>query len=420
MGVTTQPYTRKTDIMSKRKYSIHKAPGYRLTDKEREILGTAWNNYIRRCRRISLRQFAKIHGVPYETWRREYSRGAVYKTIRNGNRWIYAEYDLEKARESIREGKANMGTKMKVTIGMAILFRHFVLKLRRSPYDARQSIVEAFPDRKIPCLKTFYNHIEAGDMGIHHGDTPYHPHRKRKPRTPAHDARTVPGRRQIKDRPAEANDAKELGHFEMDTIISRRGSHGGLLVLLDRCSRRYIIEHLNHINQDEVIKAIKKMKARKALPVVRSVTTDNGCEFLSQRRLDRVFKAETYYTRAYASYEKGAIENCNRLVRRWYSKGTDFNRLTRHEIMQLEVWINSIHRKSLNGDTAYAYDSRLAQGMGGSDLIATVNCHSRSRLWYNFRHEKISRQPSQPVLSPDQSCRPSCVFSRRRGAYAAC
>ena len=231
--------------MSKRKYSIHKAPGYRLTDKEREILGTAWNNYIRRCRRISLRRFAKIHGVPYETWRREYSRGAVYKTIRNGNRWIYAEYDLEKARESIREGKANMGTKMKVTIGMAILFRHFVLKLRRSPYDARQSIVEAFPDRKVPCLKTFYNHIEAGDMGIHHGDTPYHPHRKRKPRTPAHDARTVPGRRQIKDRPAEANDAKELGHFEMDTIISRRGSHGGLLVLLDRCSRRYIIEHLN-------------------------------------------------------------------------------------------------------------------------------------------------------------------------------
>ena len=30
----------------------------------------------------------------------------------------------------------------------------------------------------------------------------------------------------------------------------------------------------------------------------------------------------------------------------------------------------------------------------GSDLIATVNCHSRSCLWYNFRHEEISRQPS--------------------------
>lgn len=51
---------------------------------------------------------------------------------------------------------------------------------------------------------------------------------------------------------------------------------------------------------------------------------------------------------------------------------------------------------------------------------ARLDCHSRSWLWYNFRHEKISRQPSRPMLSPDQSCRPSCVFSRRRGAHAAC
>ena len=103
------------------------------------------------------------------------------------------------------------------------------------------------------------------------------------------------------------------------------------------------------------------MKARKALPVIRSVTTDNGREFLSQRRLDRAFGAETHCTRAYASYEKGAVENCNRLVRRWYPKGTDFNRLTRREIRRLEDWINSIHRESLKGETAYAYDQRLAQ-----------------------------------------------------------
>ena len=47
--------------------------------------------------------------------------------------------------------------------------------------------------------------------------------------------------------------AKELGHWEMDTVISGRGSRGGLLVMLDRCSRRYVIEHVNHISQDEVI-----------------------------------------------------------------------------------------------------------------------------------------------------------------------
>ena len=81
MGVPTLTKTRKTDIMSRRKYSIHKAPGDRLTDRERETLGIAWNGYICRCRRISLRHFARIHGIAYETWRREYNRGATYRCI---------------------------------------------------------------------------------------------------------------------------------------------------------------------------------------------------------------------------------------------------------------------------------------------------------------------------------------------------
>ena len=146
--------------------------------------------------------------------------------------------------------------------------------------------------RDVPCLKTFYNHIESGDMGVFHGQTPYHPGKRKKPGNPAHEARTVPGRRQIRDRPQAANEAKELGHYEMDTVVSKSGTRGGLLVMLDRCSRRYVIEHLNHINQDEVVRAIRRMKARKALPTVRSVTTDNGCEFLSQERLDRAPRQE--------------------------------------------------------------------------------------------------------------------------------
>jgi len=361
IGVPKQPITRKIDAMSRRKYTIRRDEGLHLTDRQREILGTAWNQYVNRCVRISLRHFAKVHNIPFATWQREFRRGAASPITRQGNRWTYPEYDIDKARSSLNEGKSNMGAPMKLTVGMAILFRHAVLKLRRSPYDARMMIVEAMPDRDVPCLKTFYNHIESGDMGVFHGQTPYHPGRRRRPRQPAHEARTVPGRRQLKDRPAEAKAAKVLGHWEMDTVISRKGSCGGLLVMLDRCSRRYVIEHLGHINQDEVIMAIKRMKRRKALRVVRSVTTDNGCEFLDQKRLDKAFKSETYYTRAYASYEKGAIENCNRIVRRWYPKGTDFNQLTRRQIQQLEDCINSIHRESLNGETAYAYDSRMAQ-----------------------------------------------------------
>ena len=61
-------------------------------------------------------------------------------------------------------------------------------------------------------------------------------------------------------------------------------------------SRRCVIEHLSHVNQDEAIATIKRMKRRKALRTVRSV---------------------------------------NRLARRWHPKGTDFNQLTRRQIRQL-------------------------------------------------------------------------------------
>ncbi len=347
--------------MSRRKYTIRRNPGEHLTDRQREILGTAWNQYVNRCARISLRHFARVHNVPFATWQREFRRGAAGPILRRGNRWTYPEYDVGRAVASANEGRSNMGAPMKLTVGMAILFRHAVLVLRSSPYDARAMIREAMPDRDVPCLKTFYNHIEAGDVGVFHGQTPYHPGRRRRPPGPAHEARTVPGRRLLADRPGEADGRSEPGHWEMDTVVSGKGGRGGLLVMLDRCTRRCVIEHVGRISQDEVLRAIGRMKARNALPVVRSVTTDNGCEFLDQRRLDRAFRAETYYTRAYASYEKGSVENCNRLVRRWYPKGTDFNRLTGHQVRRLEDWINSIHRESLNGETAYAYDSRLAK-----------------------------------------------------------
>ena len=201
MEAAKKPYTRKADAVSTRKYTIHKTPGYRLTDRERRILAAAWNGYVRRGLRISLRSFARMHGLAAETWRREYRRGAAGATVRIGNRWAYAEYDPGRAADSVREGKSNMGAPMRLT------------------------------------------------------------------------------------------------------VVSGRGGRGGLLVMIDRCSRRYVAERIGHVSQDCVVRAIGRMRARGALPVVRTVTTDNGCEFPGQRRLDGALGAEVYYTRAYASSE---------------------------------------------------------------------------------------------------------------------
>lgn len=53
---------------------------------------------------------------------------------------------------------------------------------------------------------------------------------------------------------------------------------------------------------------------------VRGVVTDNGCEFLDQKKPDRLFRAEIHYTHAYPSWEKGSVENCNSLLRFFFPK----------------------------------------------------------------------------------------------------
>ena len=346
--------------MSQRYYTIKKVQGAQLTAEMRRKLATAWNGYVNSSTTISIRRFAGIHGLSRSTWDRELRRGATGPILRRGNKWTYPEYDPLKAMDSINEGKANMGTRMKMTTAMAILFRYLVLVQHRSPYDAREFIVDALPDADVPCLRTFYNHVYAGDTGVRYGDTPYHPGWKRRPKNPPHPAKTVPGRLTLADRPREAQERSELGHWEMDTVVSA-GHRDGLLVLIDRCSRLYVIEYIAHISQDAVLLALRRMLKRGALGIVRSITTDNGCEFINPRKLQRLMKTDIYYTRAYAAWEKGSVENANRLVRRFYPKGTRFGQLSKGQIRQLENFINSIHRLSLKGESANEYHSRLAK-----------------------------------------------------------
>jgi len=345
-----------------RNYITQHVPGTFITFEQRLTLAADWNELIRAGCRITMRQFAAKHGLRYETWRREYNRGAVGAAIpdpRDRRRRKYAEYDPFVAQDKINENNENKGAKMLVTNQMAFLFKRHVLEEKLSPYDAICTMKSELPGQHIPCLSTWYNHINAGDIGVRHGETPYHPNMKRKCTKP-HQAMTVPGRLTLNDRPAGATNRSRFGHYEMDTVVSSTNGTGGLLVLIDRKSRRYVIELMDHVTQKDVVEALKRMIARKAIGKVLSITTDNGCEFLDPEKIKAVVGCNVYYTRAYASWEKGSVENCNRFVRRWYPKKTDFSRCTRADMHRLEHVINSIHRKMFNGKTAYEYDTAYA------------------------------------------------------------
>ena len=142
----------------------------------------------------------------------------------------------------------------------------------------------------------------------------------------------------------------------MDTVVSGVHGRGGLLVLIERKTRYYIVVRLRAISRDEVLRALRQAIRRGKVVKALTITTDNGSEFLDHDAIEKLFKAngktKVYYTHAYAVWEKGSVENANRLVRRWYPKGTDFSKVTLRRVEQLEKVINSIHRRLLRGKTA--------------------------------------------------------------------
>ena len=103
------------------------------TFEQRQTLASDWNELVRAGCRVTLRQFAARHGLRYETWRREYLRGATGAAVpdpKDRRRRKYAEYDPFKAQDVINENNANKGARMLVTNQMAFLFKRHVLEER--------------------------------------------------------------------------------------------------------------------------------------------------------------------------------------------------------------------------------------------------------------------------------------------------
>ena len=64
--------------------------------------------------------------------------------------------------------------------------------------------------------------------------------------------------------------------------------------------------------------------------VFHSITVDNGCEFQDCEGMERSKRArkprtKIFYCHPYSAYERGSNENMNRIIRRFFPKGTNFD-----------------------------------------------------------------------------------------------
>ena len=157
-------------------------------------------------------------------------------------------------------------------------------------------------------------------------------------------------------RPKEADERTESGHWEIDLVVGKQGTKPVILTLIDRKTRKSLYVLVKNKTQKEVILAIKRVRRRVGGnfdAVFKTITADNGSEFLDSEAIKKAAKCdEVYYAHPYSSWERGSNENGNRILRRFVPKGTDIGKLTQKELQRIEDWVNNYPRKIFDYKTA--------------------------------------------------------------------
>ena len=132
-------------------------------------------------------------------------------------------------------------------------------------------------------------------------------------------------------RPEEANNRTEKWHFEADLIVSKKWFRWALLTLIDRMTRMPIIIKLKSKDSAYIMKKIAELKDKYW---IKSVTFDNWMEFAKHYLLNEIW-IDTYFSDPYSPWQKGSIENLNRIIRRFFPKGTIFDNISWYRIKKV-------------------------------------------------------------------------------------
>lgn len=129
---------------------------------------------------------------------------------------------------------------------------------------------------------------------------------------------SIPNRTSISERPTEA-DGKRFGDFEMDTIVGR-GNHGAIVTLIERSTNMLFMRKLKKgKNAKELARTVIHLLSP-FKDHIKSITTDNGTEFACHEMIAKSLGVTIYFADPYASWQKGAIENANGLIRQYVPK----------------------------------------------------------------------------------------------------
>jgi IS30 family transposase len=149
----------------------------------------------------------------------------------------------------------------------------------------------------------------------------------------------VPNRTMIEKRPEYVNLRSYIGHWEIDTAISRK-SKAALMVLVERRTRYVIIKKLTaktaYYMHTSTVHSLNIFPQK----LRESITYDNGTENALHELTNQVLGTKSYFCNPYHSWEKGTVEHTIGIIRRFYPKQTDWKNITQWDLNKVAKFIN--------------------------------------------------------------------------------
>lgn len=312
-------------------------------------------------------QIADILNKCVRTIYYEIKRG---KTVQRESRtWTEKEvYLADVAQRKYEEHKSNCGRNLKIGNDYKLIeyIEYWIGKERYSPYAVLRKIKNKQLSFKAEiCVKTLYNYIDQNlFLNISNKNLPAKKAGIKRPYKRTVALNNIKGRT-IEDRPKNILKRTEYGHWELDTVVGGKNKGKAcLLVFSERMTREEIIMKLESKTSAAVVQALNRLEKEKGEKKFRetfkTITCDNGCEFLDflhmqkSRRNKTLPRTQVYYCHPYCASERGTNENTNKLIRRWIPKGADIGAISQQEIKRIEHWINNYPRKIFEGKSSDA------------------------------------------------------------------
>jgi len=171
----------------------------------------------------------------------------------------------------------------------------------------------------------------------------------------------IPDRVSIHDRPKHIATREEFGHFEGDLTFFTGNQSMNLGVVLERKTR--FVRLIKNESKHSVFVMKGMFNKLGELPnfARKSITFDNGLEFVKHTLLKKVMGMYTYFCDKHSPWQKGQAEQTNSMLHRYLPKNSNLKEVTHQQIKLIESKLNGRPRKCLGFKTpAEAFSEQLS------------------------------------------------------------